>query len=93
MNFPTQLTLLRILLTPVFVLLLFLDSTSSRIGAFIVFTVAALTDWYDGYAARKFGDVSMWGKFRRMDLEKGSYPHWVYPQKWQVMQPSSKLTV
>lgn len=63
MNLPNQLTLLRILLTPVFVLLLFLNSTASRLGSFFVLIVASLTDWYDGYAARKFGDVSMWGKF------------------------------
>ena len=63
MNLPTQLTLLRILLTPVFVFLLFLDTTLSRIGALAVFTFATLTDWYDGYAARKYGEISMWGKF------------------------------
>jgi CDP-diacylglycerol--glycerol-3-phosphate 3-phosphatidyltransferase len=63
MNLPTQLTLLRILLTPVFVFLLFLDSTTSRISALVVFTFASLTDWYDGYAARKYGEISMWGKF------------------------------
>ncbi|MCJ7813336.1 CDP-diacylglycerol--glycerol-3-phosphate 3-phosphatidyltransferase [bacterium] len=63
MNLPTQLTLLRILLTPVFVLFLFFGGPVSRIISFIVFTVAALTDWYDGYTARKFCNVSMWGKF------------------------------
>ena len=63
MNLPTQLTLLRILLSPVFVFLLFIDSALSRICAFLVFSIATLTDWYDGYTARKFGDVSMWGKF------------------------------
>jgi len=63
MNLPNQLTLLRILLTPVFVLLLFLDSNISRIASFLVFTLASLTDWYDGYTARKFGYVSTWGKF------------------------------
>lgn len=63
MNLPTQLTLLRILLAPVFVFLLFLDNTTSRVASFIVFTLASLTDYYDGYTARKLGDVSMWGKF------------------------------
>jgi len=63
MNLPTQLTLLRILLAPVFVFLLFVDSTISRIASFIVFTLASITDYYDGYTARKLGDVSMWGKF------------------------------
>ena len=63
MNLPTQLTLLRILLTPVFVLLLFLGGAVTRLLSFAVFTIASITDWYDGYAARKYGDVSMWGKF------------------------------
>jgi len=63
MNLPTQLTLLRILLAPVFVFLLFIDSTISRIASFAVFTLASITDYYDGYTARKLGNVSMWGKF------------------------------
>ena len=63
MNLPTQLTLLRILLTPVFVLFLFLGGSLARIISFVVFTIASLTDWYDGYTARRYGDVSMWGRF------------------------------
>ena len=63
MSLPNQLSLLRILLTPVFIYLLFADTTLSRLASLIVFTLAALTDWYDGYWARKLGDVSMWGKF------------------------------
>lgn len=63
MNLPNQLTLLRILLSPVFLFLLFIDRTGSQIAAFIVFIIASLTDWYDGYAARKSGNVSLWGRF------------------------------
>ncbi len=63
MNLPNQLSLLRIFLTPFFILLLFIDTGLSRLGAFIVFTLASLTDWYDGYTARKFGYISTWGKF------------------------------
>ena len=63
MTLPNQLTLLRILLTPIFVLLLFIDSTTSKIASFLVFIMASLTDWYDGYTARKSGDVTMWGQF------------------------------
>ena len=29
----------------------------------MVYVVAALTDWYDGWVARKYGYVSRWGKF------------------------------
>ncbi len=63
MTFPNQLTILRILLTPVFVATLFVESLNYRILAFGIFFVASLTDWYDGYFARKLGSVSAWGKF------------------------------
>jgi CDP-diacylglycerol---glycerol-3-phosphate 3-phosphatidyltransferase len=60
---PNQLTLLRILLTPVFVSLLFSQNPSLRQWAFVAFTIASLTDWYDGWVARKWGYISRWGKF------------------------------
>ncbi len=63
MNLPTQLTVLRIILTPIFLVLLFYNGLPSKIFSFIVYTIASLTDWYDGYYARKFGTVSKWGKF------------------------------
>lgn len=63
MSPPNQLTLLRILLTPVFVWLLFSDSPSSREIGFGVYIIAALTDWYDGYVARRWGYITRWGKF------------------------------
>ena len=63
MNLPNQLTLLRILLTPVVAWLLFNDSTVVKMLSFILFILASLTDWYDGYTARKYGYVSLWGKF------------------------------
>ena len=63
MNLPTQLTVLRIILTPVFLILLFYNGLLSKIFSFVVFTVASLTDWYDGYFAKKLGIVSKFGKF------------------------------
>ena len=63
LTLPNQLTLLRILLTPVFVLLLMSGSPLSMQLSLIVFVVAALTDWYDGWIARKMGHSSRWGKF------------------------------
>ncbi len=63
MSLPNQLTVLRIILTPVFVFLLFCDTTLMRWLSFVVFAIASLTDWYDGYIARKFGVVTKWGKF------------------------------
>lgn len=63
MNLPTQLTLLRVILTPVFLLLFFHDSLTLKFISFVVFIIASLTDWYDGYFAKKLGKVSQFGKF------------------------------
>jgi CDP-diacylglycerol--glycerol-3-phosphate 3-phosphatidyltransferase len=63
MNLPNQLSLLRILLTPIFVLLLFFDNMTFKILSFVIFTVASITDYYDGYAARKYRIITMWGQF------------------------------
>lgn len=63
MSLPTQLTVLRIVLTPIFLLLIFYNGFQYKIFSFIVYTIASLTDWYDGYYARKLGTISTWGKF------------------------------
>lgn len=63
MVLPNQLTVLRIILTPVF-LYLFLSGDPFLVRiSFIVFIVAAITDWYDGWLARKFNYITNWGKF------------------------------
>lgn len=63
MTLPNQLTILRIILTPIF-LYLFLSSDPFYIQiSLVVFFIAALTDWYDGWLARKFNYISDWGKF------------------------------
>jgi CDP-diacylglycerol--glycerol-3-phosphate 3-phosphatidyltransferase len=63
MSIPNSLTLFRILLTPVFILLLFSESSFWKQISLLVYVVAALTDWYDGWVARRYGYVSRWGKF------------------------------
>jgi CDP-diacylglycerol--glycerol-3-phosphate 3-phosphatidyltransferase len=63
LTLPNQLTLLRVLLTPVFVVLLLSGSPASMQLSLLVFIIAALTDWYDGWIARKLGTISRWGKF------------------------------
>ena len=63
MTLPNQLTILRIVLTPIF-LYLFLSSNPLLIQISLgVFIIAALTDWYDGWLARKFNYITDWGKF------------------------------
>lgn len=61
-NIANVLTLVRILLVPVFVWLLFLDGTPARLGAFAVFAVASITDRLDGEIARKRNLVTDFGK-------------------------------
>ena len=63
MIYPNQLTVLRIILTPVFY---FLFRTGDPLLVHIsmgVYIVAAFTDWYDGWLARKFNYITEWGKF------------------------------
>jgi CDP-diacylglycerol--glycerol-3-phosphate 3-phosphatidyltransferase len=60
---PNQLTFLRILLTPVFVVFLLSSNVTLRQWSIVVFILAALTDWYDGWLARRWGYVTRWGAF------------------------------
>jgi len=60
MNLPNLLSLLRIILTPLFIIFLFSDD---RLLALIIFAVAAITDAYDGHLARKYNQITSQGKF------------------------------
>lgn len=64
-NLPNMLTLLRILMIPLFWYLLMYDggdNTTTRLAATAVFIIAAYTDWLDGHLARKQGLVTTFGK-------------------------------
>ena len=61
MNLPTQLTLLRIVLTFVVMGLVFVPGMAAKIAALAVFAVAALTDWLDGHLARAYDQSSALG--------------------------------
>ncbi len=63
MSLPNSLTIARILLTPVFLVMMFSESPFWKQISLVVFIVAALTDYYDGYVARKYGYITRWGKF------------------------------
>ncbi len=62
-NTPNLLTLLRILLIPVFVLVFYLPTRWSPYAAALVFSAAAVTDFVDGYLARRWGQTSPLGAF------------------------------
>lgn len=63
MNIPNILTILRVLLIPVFILLFYLPFNWSYLAASAVFTFAAITDWFDGYLARRLQQSTPFGAF------------------------------
>ena len=63
LNLPNILTLSRIAAVPIVVVLLLFESPQNCFWAAVVFTAASITDWLDGYLARKWGIVTVLGKF------------------------------
>lgn len=63
MNLPNKLTVLRIILTPIFMLSLVWQFPYHYIVALFVFIFASLTDFFDGKIAREQGIVTDFGKF------------------------------
>lgn len=67
-NIPILLTWLRIVLIPLVVGVFYLPPTllspmNQNIAAMLIFVLAALTDWFDGYLARKWNQTSSFGAF------------------------------
>jgi CDP-diacylglycerol--glycerol-3-phosphate 3-phosphatidyltransferase/cardiolipin synthase len=68
LNIPNLLTWLRILLIPLFVGIFYFEKSwvsepNQNLVATIIFTAAAITDWLDGYLARKLNQMSAFGAF------------------------------
>lgn len=75
MNLPNKITLSRVLLIPVFMVMLFWDFgwgefsfleytlSFEQLIATLIFAILSLTDWLDGYLARKYNLVTNFGKF------------------------------
>src|SRR5690606_12787865 len=59
---PNVITVGRVILAPVVAFLVFVPSFGARLLAFILFVVAAVSDLWDGYLARKHGWISDFGK-------------------------------
>lgn len=67
----TQITLARIVLAPVFIAVFFYDGDAEfsnnhlvfQLLAFLIAVVSAVSDWLDGHLARKWGEVSVLGKY------------------------------
>lgn len=63
LNLPNLLTLFRIALIPVMVVVFYLPYPWTNFAAALVFAIGALTDWADGYIARRYGMFSPFGAF------------------------------
>ena len=63
MTLPNQLTILRIILSPIFLFFFLSDIIWMKQVSVAIYIVAALSDWYDGWLARKFNYITSWGKF------------------------------
>lgn len=63
MNTANKLTMLRVIMIPVFLLALYLDFPFNNIIALVIFILASVTDFIDGYIARNFDQVTDFGKF------------------------------
>lgn len=63
MNLANKITLFRVVLVPVFMALMMLESTGARVAALVVFIIASLSDAADGYIARNYNQITNFGKF------------------------------
>ncbi len=63
LNLPTNLTLIRIGMIPVLVLMFYMPWKASDAICAFIFLAAAVTDWLDGYLARRMNQVTKFGAF------------------------------
>ena len=63
MTTANKLTILRVILIPVFLLLMLLDFPGHKWLALLVFILASVTDFLDGHIARKHNQITTFGKF------------------------------
>lgn len=62
-NTANKLTMLRVILIPVYLVVWYLNMETSAYWALAVFVVASVTDFADGYVARHYNQVTTFGKF------------------------------
>ena len=60
---PNALTITRIVVTPLLLFLLFLDTLTGAVGALVLFIGAAISDYFDGRLARKYDVGTSFGKY------------------------------
>lgn len=62
-NIPTLLTLFRVILIPFFVLAFYLPFRQAPFVCALIFCFAAITDWFDGFLARRWNQSTRFGAF------------------------------
>lgn len=62
MNLPNRITLIRLVAIPVFLFFVYMKAPWSNVVATVVFSAAAISDFVDGYIARKYNMVTDFGK-------------------------------
>lgn len=62
-NIPISLTIFRVILIPVFVIAFYIPGDWSHFFTALVFLIAAVTDWWDGFLARKWNQTTRFGSF------------------------------
>ena len=92
MNLPNKLTVGRLVLCGLFTLVLELEYSWAGLVALIIFVVASITDWLDGYLARKWNLITDFGKLLDPLADKiliaAAYIHFVaidYVPAWIVV--------
>lgn len=63
LNIPTLLTLFRVILIPFFVLAFYLPFIWAPLLCALIFCIAAITDWFDGFLARRWNQSTRFGAF------------------------------
>jgi cardiolipin synthase len=62
-NLPNLLTLSRIVAIPLVIICLWFETPWGQWLAMVIFVIAAVTDWFDGYFARRYHQISRLGRF------------------------------
>ena len=63
MNLANKITLFRVICIPVFILLMYLEGPAMAWAALVVYVLGSISDFVDGYVARKYNMITDFGKF------------------------------
>ena len=73
MNTANKITMIRVVLVPIFMVLFMIDNVMCHYAALGVFVLASITDAIDGHVARKYNQVTTFRQIRRSACGQGTY--------------------